>query len=125
MNPIALAGLIGLAKGLVSGPGSVRRHNHLGSFLMAPLLEEATFRGPQMHPALSSAAFAAAHMTPQLMKADPSFSAYRFAEVFAGGLIYDAAFKRFGFLGAVGAHALHNVACSLGGALSPRGRFRR
>lgn len=125
MNPIALAGLLGLAKGFVAGQGSVRRHNHLGSFLVAPLLEEATFRVPQVHPALSSAAFAAAHMTPGLMKGDPGFSAYRFAEVFAGGLIYDLAFKRFGLLGAVGAHALHNVACSLGGALSPRGRLKR
>lgn len=124
MNPIALAGLMGLAKGLLRGPSAVRRHNHLGAYLINPLLEEASFRGPQLHPALSSAAFAVAHMTPGLLKDDPGFGAYRLAEVFAGGLIYDMAFKRFGFLGAVGAHALHNVACSLGGALSPRGISR-
>lgn len=124
MNPVALAGIFGFLKGMAAGGPAVRRHNHLGAYLMGPILEETAFRAPQMHPALSSAAFAAVHLSPGMLRKDPEFSAYRFAEVFAGGLIYDAAFKRYGLMGAVGTHCLHNIACTLGALCSPR-RLRR
>lgn len=117
LNPAALAGMWGFAKGLVAG----RPMDQIpfGSFISGPVVEEMMFRAPQLHPALSSAAFAAAHLTTDMIKADPGFSAYRFAEVFAGGLMYDQAFKKWGLFGAIGTHALHNVMTVLGGMLSP------
>lgn len=120
MNPIAAAGGWGLIKGLVAGRRSLRDHVSLGEFVTGPVIEEMMFRAPQIHPALSSAAFAAVHLTPGMVRDDPSFSLFRFAEVFAGGLLYDRAYKSYGLTGAVGAHFLHNVACTLGALISPR-----
>lgn len=120
MNPIAAAGGWGLIKGLVAGKNSLRDRIGLGDFFAGPVIEEMMFRAPQIHPALSSAAFAAVHLTPAMVMHDPGFSAFRFAEVFAGGLMYDRAYKRYGFLGAVGAHFLHNAACTIGALVSPR-----
>jgi membrane protease YdiL (CAAX protease family) len=124
MNPVALAGAWGFLKGLVAGrPGDTMA---LGDFLAAPVIEEMMFRAPQLPVGLSSAAFAAAHLTVPMIKHDPAFSAYRFAEVFAGGVLYDMAYKRWGLAGAAGTHMLHNLMCTLGGIMSPRptGIFR-
>lgn len=120
MNPIAMAGGWGLIKGLVAGRSTARTHNHFSAYVSGPFMEEAMFRLPQLAAPISSAAFAAVHLTPDMVREDPLFSAFRFAEVFAGGMLYDQAFKRYGFLGAVGAHILHNVSCTLGALMSPR-----
>jgi membrane protease YdiL (CAAX protease family) len=123
MNPIAAAGGWGLIKGLVAGKSSLQNRKHFASYVTGPITEEAMFRLPQLHPALSSAAFAAVHLSPAMVKGNPVFSLYRFAEVFAGGWLYDKAFKQYGFLGAVGAHVGHNLMCTLGGLLSPRSGY--
>lgn len=120
VNPIAMSGAWGLIKGLVAGRSTARQHNHFSAYVSGPFMEEAMFRLPQLSAPISSAAFAAVHLTPDMIREDPLFSAFRFGEVFAGGMMYDSAFKRYGFLGAVGAHMLHNVACTLGAILSPR-----
>ena len=117
MNPIALAGLFGLAKGLLMQAQTKSKAHQLAAVTVGPVLEELVFRAPQRDPVLSSAMFAAAHLTPELLTKAPRFSAYRFAEVFAGGLTYDQAFKKHGLVGAIGAHCLHNALCFLGSRL--------
>lgn len=120
MNPIAMSGAWGMIKGLIAGRSTARQHNHFSAYVSGPFIEEAMFRLPQLSAPISSAAFAAVHLTPDMVKQDPLFSAFRFGEVFCGGLLYDQAFKRYGFLGAVGAHMLHNISCTLGALMSPR-----
>jgi len=119
VNPILFAGLYGLFKGLASGPapalgGAGRRYTHL----QAPVFEETLFRklphalfGDYLPPGYTAAGFALAHL------GEPGMSgldmALRFADVFAGGLIYETAYKRHGWFGAICAHAAHNIALGL------------
>lgn len=72
------------------------------------------------------AAFAADHLFHELPQHTPASAAWRLAETVAGGLLYQRAYDRFGFFGAVAAHCLHNVAVSAGrAARAPVPRARR
>jgi membrane protease YdiL (CAAX protease family) len=120
MNPIAVSLAFGLCKGLVLARyhGRGRRFE---AMVAGPLLEEATYRGPlalmpgRFPPGMSALSFALAHVE---ANAPIGFSAWRLAETFLGGLLYESALRRFGFLGAVIAHAAHNIGCDVGATLS-------
>lgn len=111
MNPILGAALYGLGKGVV-----IKSKDHQQDFARAvvtgPIVEEAIFRAGlgalKMGGAVGAFAFAVDHLDHPL--ATPGETAVRFADTFAGGLIYSEAYAQFGFLGAVAAHIAHNFA---------------
>lgn len=111
MNPIFGAALYGLGKGIV-----VRSNDHRQDFVKAvvagPVVEEAIFRYGlgqlNVGGVVGAFAFAADHLHHPNSTAGET--ALRFADTFAGGLLYGKAYARFGFLGAVAAHVAHNLA---------------
>jgi len=121
VSPIMLAGLFGLAKGIVYGrslPAEADTSPTFGDVLAAPVREELLFRGAlqALPPVLSAAAFGAAHVV-----APHPQPVLRFADAAFGGLLYSQAAKSSGFAGAVLAHMLHNLAVSVGAsAAKPR-----
>ncbi len=118
MNPILTSALFGLAKGLFGpksdpGPGGLGYVGFLG-----PALEEIVYRGVPHYVTrgrapmgLSAFGFAADHVRSE--EHTPGSALTRFADVFAGGLLYEQAFKRFGILGAIASHSAHNLAIGL------------
>jgi len=119
LNPIVLAGLHGILGGLVVAKGPQRRRSGYQSF-GAPVIEEVLFRGVPgalgVPGGVSTAAFAGAHAVDDPEHTDP----VRLGDVVLGSLIYQAAFKQFGIVGAIGAHVAHNLAVGLGQSLVRR-----
>jgi membrane protease YdiL (CAAX protease family) len=120
MNPVVVSLAFGLCKGLVLARYH-RSDKRFEAMVTAPLIEEATYRGPlalmpgRFPRGMSALSFALAHVE---ARAPIGFSAWRLAETFLGGLLYESALRRFGFLGAVIAHAAHNIGCDVGATLS-------
>lgn len=83
-----------------------------GTHVVAPVVEEVIYRKglAGLSPGFSAAAFAVDHLIGQRV-GNPVLRA---ADVFAGGLLYSSAYRRFGLFGAIAAHCMHNVACTLG-----------
>lgn len=125
MNPILSAAALGLMKRfLIPGPLPKGHPGALHTCLLGPLAEELQFRAVPVKaglPApLSSAAFAMAHFVGQKNIPTGGWAAFRFADVFTGGMIYSQAYKSMGYLGAVVAHSVHNLMCDVGrGGLLP------
>lgn len=121
MNPIALAGLQGLFKGLLLPAGAPSRG--FGDIVGAAAREEVEFRalpfmlagasGVAPPRGFTAGAFALAHLLGERHSVTSGVA--RFADVFLGGLLYEDAYRSHGFAGAVAAHALHNIAVQLGG----------
>lgn len=124
MNPLVLSVAFGFLKGCLSDGGAPpyvrsKAYTHLG----APLLEEAAYRavpfetaraaGLAMPGGTTAFAFALDHVLSE-PKQGSGDTALRFADVFAGGMLYEMAYRRFGFFGAVLSHILHNVSIDLG-----------
>lgn len=130
MNPIFTSAAFGFLKGYLMGGRRDPRIHPLHANLAGPLTEEALFRAIPHHlsggkhsPASTATHFALMHMPQEISSgASGGRVAMRFADVFAGGMLYEAAYRRFGFLGAVLAHAAHNAMCSVGSASRPASR---
>jgi hypothetical protein len=117
VNPIILAALHGYAKGYAIGGDASGGLHPTQSMIMGPIREEMSYRGPLSYAApgfadyASAAAFAFAHFN----AAEPSpMRNMRMLDAFAGGLIYASAFREYGLVGAIAAHALHNVMTTAG-----------
>lgn len=95
------AGALGFVKGLY---GDKKRPTKRRSSFAGALIEETLFRGV-LPPAVGLAGFVASHQ-PRTVG--------RIADLAVGSLLYGSAMKRFGLLGAVGAHVAHNVALGVG-----------
>ena len=123
MNPIVLAGLFGLAKGVVAGrTGGKNDRYSLGEYVQGAALEEFLYRAApiglssgRLNDVVSSTWFALDHVIPEAAKGQLGVhSVARFADTFAGGMMYSHAFRRYGFAGSFAAHLLHNLACDWG-----------
>jgi len=128
MNPIVLAAFHGLAAGLLAGPETdskgrrlKRRPKRAYANFGAPVVEETIYRalpmaalGAGLPFGATAAWFAADHVVAERAEHTAGSAAIRFGDVLLGGLLYESAFRRFGFLGAVGAHALHNIMAGVG-----------
>lgn len=124
VNPIVLSALFGAAKG-AAVPGHVMwGPNGFQANVLAPLQEEAIYRAMPawagFPPGLSAFTFAVDHLVSDARRAPLSgrHAIARFADVFAGGLMYESAYRRWGFLGAVAAHAMHNLMVGVGSKAS-------
>jgi len=123
MNSILFSAFYGLLKGVAFAKHSVRDVSDFQANVIGPLHEEAVYRvlphvtmGRALPRGFTAFIFATDHLISEYRhNALDGFQAVvRFADVFAGGLLYEAAFRRYGYLGAVLAHAAHNTACGLG-----------
>lgn len=101
--------------------------------LVGPAREEMMYRGPlylgfgSLPTGWTAVPFAMEHVIQEsaLGMHRSSASAFsRFADVFLGGVLYEKAFRRWGILGAIAAHAAHNVALNVGLHASRRVRVR-
>lgn len=117
MNPILAAAAFGFVKGLVlkgRSPDRVTAMHGMSSRFAGALHEEVQSRwvpfqrtGGQMPIGGSALPFAMGHYAPG---APNGLNALRVADAVAGGLLYESAFRSFGLLGAIAAHAIHNIA---------------
>lgn len=149
-NPFLLAALQGLAKGLFANRSTVIDADGGYSVFGAPVIEETMYRwapeqfaeaaGKTMPQGLSAAIFAIDHAVEAADDGDTTSQVLmRLTDVFLGGLVYEKAFKAYGLLGAIGAHALHNLSTRIAvkaagaqtapahtrGTRSTKGRTRR
>jgi membrane protease YdiL (CAAX protease family) len=119
MNPVLASLAYGLVKGVMQRRADPRPFS-LGAVILGPLREEAMYRAGSHYAGLpggfSAFAFAADHVF-----SDASHDGLqtkhvvpRFADVFMGGLLYEQAYRRWGFFGAFAAHALHNLGVHFG-----------
>jgi hypothetical protein len=119
MLPVLAAAAYGFVKGL-SQQG--REAFHPQQDLFGPIKEEFVYRGMPLWafsglPYGSTAVtFAADHVMGDLRSGaiSPHAAAARFGDVLLGGVLYESAFRQFGFLGAAAAHIVHNMAVSWG-----------
>lgn len=118
MNPLAASIAFGLLKGALKArptPPAPR-----GAYTTGPLTEELVYRafplgitGGRLPFGSTAVHFAADHLRTEKTPAP----VVRFADVLAGGLLYEYAYRRYGFFGAWACHAAHNLACTLGSKL--------
>lgn len=138
MNPILLSAAFGLFKG-----ATMAKHEREPSFVLdmaGPFFEETIYRGLPLYTfgdrvprGLTALHFAADHVLVEHQRfgLNGAAAAARFADVFAGGLLYEMAFRRWGIFGAFVAHAAHNFMCGFGAKVrrspfaSPSMRVRR
>ncbi len=117
MNPILISALFGFFKGLAH-PGASRPGRHwLHTGVLAPVVEETLFRAPLgalpgAPYGLTAVPFALEHLRQEKLQGTHALK--RFADVTVGGLLYEHAFRKWGLLGAIAAHAVHNLAIDLG-----------
>ena len=123
MNPILAAAAFGFLKGLLAkGAPTAERFSSATLHFAGPLMEEIVYRGlpnavgGRVFPGLSAAVFARDHIVSEGKRYGLSGAPalLRFADVFAGGLLYEKAFREYGLLGSTLAHCLHNLGCTLG-----------
>lgn len=117
--------VFGFLKGYANGhPG---RYGNLGfgEYAAGAVREEVLFRALPVAVAghalghyagpITAASFALAHQPATLG---------RFADVFAGGMLYHSAYKQYGLFGATVAHLAHNLAIGWGAQAAQRPRRR-
>lgn len=120
MNPILIAGIFGLAKGLLGKTvGTLSQPERADVQFRAPVIEETLFRklpytvfGKLLPSGYTAAGFALAHLADERLSGPQALA--RFADVFAGGLIYERAYRNHGWLGSIAAHVAHNFAVGVG-----------
>lgn len=120
MMAILLAGLSGFLKGMHSR--SPIRARGFGDVVSSAATEELAYRaapaalaaafGQQLPVGATAAVFAADHVLSETHTV--ASGAMRFADVFMGGLLYEEAFTKYGLLGAIASHSLHNLGVYLG-----------
>jgi membrane protease YdiL (CAAX protease family) len=123
INPVLLSAAFGFLKGAMSEGELAYPVSKSYAFFGAPAIEEAAYRalpfetaraaGLALPGGSTAVAFALDHVLNE-RNGTPGETALRFADVFAGGLLYEIAYKQFGFLGAVLSHVAHNVMISVG-----------
>lgn len=117
MNPIVLAAFHGYMKGYAVGGDVSGGVPAAQSMIVGPISEEMRYRAPLSYvsPGLgdfaSAALFAFAHFDANEV---PQRRTFRMFDAFAGGLIYASAFREYGIVGAIAAHAIHNVMTTAG-----------
>jgi len=128
VNPILLSAAFGLLKG-----ATIAAHEREPSLVLdvaGPLYEEAIYRavplytfGNRVPRGFTALHFAVDHVFSehQRLGLNGPAAALRFADVFAGGLLYEMAFRRWGLFGAFAAHAAHNFMCGFGSKVRRRG----
>lgn len=111
MNPILASALFGLTKGMLrEGPPSLP----FGKVVVTgPVMEEVLYRAVPKLAGVPSTVSALGFAVDHVKSEGRSNDLARFADVFAGGLLYESAYKQFGLLGAIAAHASHNLALYL------------
>ena len=129
MIPALLGSLaLGLVKGLTSGPSSDEPSDFsLQQDLVGPVTEELIYRGaplwlwPKIPFGSTAIVIAAAHLEDDWLAAQkagktltPGQVLARLGDTFLGGLLYETAMRQSGIGAAVGAHAAHNIAITLG-----------
>ena len=126
-GPYLAAAAFGLIKGLTSGPADDEHEFTLEHNFIGPVKEEVIYRGvplwvkPNLPTGSTAAVFAIDHILHDMrmhslagthMK--PMELVARLGDVFLGGMLYEAAFRGSGILGAIGAHTIHNAGVTLG-----------
>ncbi len=122
--------LASVALGFVKGLTAQRNEEpfHLEQDFMGPIKEELIYRGaplwlkPNLPFGSTAVIFAADHLRSDYLEAvkhntAPPTSmqtAARFGDVLLGGALYEASFRQFGILGAIGSHVAHNLAVRWG-----------
>lgn len=136
MNPIVLAAAFGFLKGYFVARRSPEQpadgSRWLTHVVMGPLWEEAVYRaiplyttGTMLPRGWTAVPFALEHVLQESevgMHQTTGSTLTRFADTFFGGVLYELAFRRFGLLGAVVAHSLHNVSTFAGAKTARRWR---
>lgn len=126
-GPYLAAIAFGFAKGLTARAGEEHPFSLQQDFL-GPVKEELFYRGlplwvkPNLPFGSTALLFAADHIVSDARQVaregSPTPTAgqvvARLGDTFAGGLVYEYAFRQYGILGAVAAHCGHNLACALG-----------
>lgn len=116
MIEILASAAFGYAKGYAVGPRAAPV-NGFSVHVAAPVAEEVMYRAgmKQLGGFASSAVFALDHVVGKGSAGmTPGQRAVRFADAFAGGILYHRAFAKYGLFGAIAAHMAHNVCASLG-----------
>lgn len=129
MFELAASLVLGFVKGFAGGVTRDESSSlSLQRDVLGPLKEEAVYRAgplwafPNLPFGSTAVVFAADHALDALKDdgTTPGRLVARFGEVMLGGLLYESAYRRSGYVAAVTAHSLHNAACAWGAAL--RGR---
>ncbi len=127
-GPFLASVAFGFIKGLTSSSEEREEPFSLEQDFMGPVKEELIYRGtplwlkPNLPFGSTAAIFAADHLVSDhrmaVLEGTPTPSASqivaRLGDTFAGGLMYEMAFRRHGILGAIAAHVGHNWAVGLG-----------
>jgi len=127
LNPITIAAGFGFLKGALLARGHrMAPGKEFYAGIVAPMVEEAMFRaipfkmaeitGAKPPNGATAFSFAAEHIRQEGWSG--GHSVWRFGEVFFGGILYEQAYKKWGWFGSVGAHSLHNIMVSVGSFLS-------
>ena len=109
---LAAGAALGFVRGLGVSPTSVPLANRVISGPGTEELIRAGLHELGVPVTITAAAFAADHVLAE-RRAGARSGVGRFADVFAGSLLYARAFQRYGFLGAVVTHAVHNIAVAV------------
>ena len=128
LNPFILSAMFGFLKGTTKPGGPAWGPEGVQANVMAPLLEEAAYRAAPHYlfggfpMGVTATVFAADHVWAENGRygLDGTHALMRFADVLLGGLLYESAFRRWGYLGAVASHAVHNVMCGVGSSAAGR-----
>ena len=120
---VAAAALFGFVKGVaLRGPF---RGPNLEADVIGPLQEELLFRAaplwafPELPYGTTALVFAVEHVFNDRHAMDAPFPSAthllaRLGDVLLGGLLYESAMRKSGFLAAAAAHSLHNMAVGVG-----------
>lgn len=120
MWPLLAGAAFGLVKGFTSKRALPFNAQH---DLWGPAREEVVYRAaplwlfPNLPFGSTAVTFAADHVLSDSRHSTGMGATEllaRFGDVLLGGAIYESAFRRFGLLGAIAAHAAHNVGVGLG-----------
>ena len=126
MTPLIASIIFGFIKGLTVEGGSEEEDFSWNTDLWGPAKEEFMYRAvplklvPKLPYGTTAIFFAADHLMDDYKagyQLDAKQVLARLGDTFFGGLTYETAFRRHGYLAALACHASHNVAVGLGSRL--------
>lgn len=133
LSPIAISAAFGFLKGLFAKSDPRVGVSSMHANIAGPLYEEVFYRavplyvgGDRIPRGFTALHFATDHVVSEGRHGlhGPMLAA-RFADVFAGGLLYEKSFRAYGLLGSFVAHAAHNISVGLGYQAAQRARGLR